>query len=74
MQFPLISDAMRRGVLSYCKVRALTRIATKENEAFLVQLGETGTVSHVEKTVRLFRLHDTSGGLTPARSGAADRP
>jgi hypothetical protein len=27
---------MRRGVLSYCKVRAMTRIATPENEAYLV--------------------------------------
>jgi len=44
---PKISDALRRGVLSYCKVRALTRVATAENEDFLVQLGETGTVSHV---------------------------
>jgi hypothetical protein len=34
-ELPLIADAMRRGVLSYCKVRALTRIATKENESFL---------------------------------------
>ena len=28
----LESDAMRRGVLSYCKVRAMTRVATPENE------------------------------------------
>src|SRR5882672_3559689 len=52
---PKIADAMRRGVLSYCKVRALTRIATPENEQVLLHLGETGTVSHVEKTVRLYR-------------------
>jgi hypothetical protein len=33
---PLLSDAMRRGVLSYCKIRALTRIATPENEDYLL--------------------------------------
>ena len=73
VQFPLISDAMRRGVLSYCKVRALTRIATKENEAFLVQLGETGTVSHVEKTVRLFRRTNRPEELAAANEQHADR-
>ncbi|HKU39586.1 MAG TPA: DUF222 domain-containing protein, partial [Polyangiales bacterium] len=52
---PRVADAMRRGVLSYCKVRALTRIATAENEAMLLSIAEAGTVSHVEKVVRLYR-------------------
>ena len=49
---------MRRGVLSYCKVRALTRIATAENEAMLLSIAEAGTVSHVEKLVRLYRRQE----------------
>ena len=61
------------GVLSYCKVRALTRIATKENEAFLVQLGETGTVSHVEKTVRLYRRTNRPEELAAANEQHAER-
>ncbi len=52
---PKLADAMRRGVISYCKVRALTRIATPDNEALLLRIAEDGTVSHVEKTVRLYR-------------------
>ena len=35
-QLPKVSDAMRRGVISYCKVRALTRIACPENEDTLL--------------------------------------
>jgi hypothetical protein len=52
---PKISDAMRRGTLSYCKVRALTRVATSENEATLLAVAEAGTVHHVEKLVRTYR-------------------
>jgi len=46
---PRLGDAMRRGVLSYCKIRALTRMATAENEDYLSSIAEVGTVSHVEK-------------------------
>src|SRR5215510_8069785 len=37
---PKISDAMRRGTLSYCKVRALTRVATVDNEGTLLAVAE----------------------------------
>jgi hypothetical protein len=67
---PKISDAMRRGVLSYCKVRALTRIATADNEELLVQIGETGTMSHVEKMVRLYRKTDRGKELAEAKRSA----
>src|SRR5262245_45085240 len=36
VEFPLIDDALRRGEISYSKVRALTRVATPENEALLL--------------------------------------
>src|SRR5690348_2096231 len=35
---PLIDDALRRGVVSYCKVRALTRVATSETEGALLEV------------------------------------
>lgn len=35
---PQISEAMRLGKLSYCKVRAITRVATVENEGTLVSI------------------------------------
>jgi hypothetical protein len=70
---PKIGDAMRRGVLSYCKVRALTRIATPENEDLLLQIAENGTVSHVEKTVRLYRKTGRPDELQAANAQHAER-
>jgi hypothetical protein len=55
---PLLSDAMRRGELSYAKVRALTRIATPENEAQLLELARHGTAADIEKVVRAWRRVD----------------
>src|SRR5262245_3641299 len=52
---PQISEAMRLGKLSYCKARAITRVATPANESLLLSIAENGTVSHVEKTVRLYQ-------------------
>ena len=51
---PLISGAFRQGRVSYSKVRAMTRVATAENEATLLNIALHGTASHVEKTVRKF--------------------
>ena len=54
-RLPLLSAALARGELGYSKVRALTRIATSENEADLLNIGLHGTAQHVEKFVRLYR-------------------
>lgn len=55
---PLVSDAMRRGELSYAKVRALTRIATPENEARLVEAAQAATAAQIERLVRGWRRVD----------------
>ncbi len=55
---PEISEAMRQGRLSYSKVRALTRVATSENEAELLEFALSGTAAHVEKLVRAWRRVD----------------
>ena len=55
---PRLSESMRRGELSYAKVRALTRIATPANEEELLHFARAGTASHVEKLVRSMRLVD----------------
>ena len=47
-RLPLIGAAMQRGRVSYSKVRALTRVATPENEAALLDLALAGTAVHVE--------------------------
>ena len=55
---PLLSAAMRRGEISYSKVRALTRIATPANEEDLLIFGRAGTAAHVERLVRGMRRVD----------------
>lgn len=52
---PQIDGAFRTGVLSYSKVRAMTRSATPENEALLLQVALHGTAQHVEQLVRKYR-------------------
>ena len=52
---PKISDAFRRGTVSFSKVRAMTRVATPENEDYLMQIADRGTASHVERLVKNFR-------------------
>jgi len=55
---PRLSGAMQRGEISYAKVRALSRIATAENEARLLDLAYHGTAAHVERVVRAWRRCD----------------
>ena len=55
---PLLSDAMRRGVISYSKVRAVTRVATPETEQTLLDVALAGTAAHVEQVVRAWRRVD----------------
>lgn len=52
---PKISDAFRRGTISFSKVRAMTRVATPESEEYLLMIARHGTASHVEQLVRLYR-------------------
>ena len=60
-QLPLISEAMSRGKLSYSKVRAVSRIATPENEQDLLALARSAPASHVERVVREFRRVGRAG-------------
>ena len=55
---PRLSEAMRRGEISYSKVRALTRIATPANECDLLSFARAGTAAHVERLVRGMRRVD----------------
>lgn len=65
---PLISQALASGELSYSKVRALTRVATPDNEADLLSFAHHGTTSHVERLVRLWRRVDRSVDSQAARA------
>ena len=57
-ELPRLSAAMRRGQLSYSKVRALTRVATPANERALLDFARCGTAAHVERLVRAWRRVD----------------
>jgi len=50
-----ISSAFRRGTISFSKVRAVTRVATPENEEYLLMIARHGTASHVERLVKQYR-------------------
>jgi len=54
-ELPTMSERFKRGVLSYSKVRAMTRIATVDNEDYLLGIAKHGTAHHVEKLVSLYR-------------------
>jgi hypothetical protein len=53
---PAISASMSRGELSFSKVRALTRVATPETEAELLELSRGATASQTERLVRGWKL------------------
>ena len=55
---PKLSDAMRRGKVSYSKVRAVTRVAIPENEQTLLDVALAGTAAHVERIARAWRRID----------------
>ncbi|MGE0812700.1 MAG: DUF222 domain-containing protein [Vicinamibacterales bacterium] len=55
---PLTSMTMEAGQVSYAKVRAITRVATPENERRLVDLALAGTAAQVERVVRAWRRAD----------------
>ncbi len=54
-ELPKISDAFRSGEISYSKVRAITRVATPDNESYLLMIAQHGTAHHVETLVRGYR-------------------
>ena len=52
---PAVSAAFSQGAISYSKARAMTRVATPENEADLMNIALHGTAAHMEKLVRCYR-------------------
>jgi hypothetical protein len=54
-KLPAIDEALRVGKLSYAKVRALTRVATSENEARLLEMALHATGAQLERICRGYR-------------------
>jgi hypothetical protein len=55
VHLPETGAAMSRGELSFAQVRALTRVATPENEADLLPFAVGSTAAQLERLVRGFR-------------------
>ena len=62
--FSQIDDALRRGEVSYSKVRAMLRIATPANERLLLEYARLMTGSQLENTCRKYALV-LRAGLVP---------
>jgi hypothetical protein len=60
-EFSVIDDALRRGEVSYSKVRALMRVATPANEALLLDHARLMTASSLEKLCRKYALVQRHG-------------
>ena len=52
---PLVDDALRRGAISYSKVRAITRVASAATEATLLEMATHATASQLERICRGYR-------------------
>jgi len=52
---PRIGAAMSKGELSFTAVRALTRVATPENEGDLLELARGCTAAQLERVVRAYK-------------------
>ncbi|UCZ89468.1 HNH endonuclease signature motif containing protein [Gordonia sp. WA4-43] len=62
-ELPAIRTAFREGRLTYSKVRALTRVATPEREAELVNLALSCTASQLDRAVRAMGQVDRNCGV-----------
>jgi hypothetical protein len=51
---PLIDEALRKGEVSYCKVRAMTRVATSQNEWLLLESARLMTGAQLEQVCRKY--------------------
>lgn len=54
-ELPLVRERFSRGELSYSKVRAITRVASQQTEADLVEMARFATAAQLERLVRGYR-------------------
>src|SRR5262249_6447215 len=58
---PAIDGALRKGEVSYCKVRAMTRVATAENEKLLLEDARFSTGHQLEQICRKYAAVQRAG-------------
>ena len=61
---PQTADALREGTICYAKVRALTRVATPEREAELLEFARAGSAARLERMVRMWKKLSRDEELT----------
>ena len=64
---PRVDEALSRGLVSYSKVRALTRVANADNETALLDAARDMTASQLEKLCRMMRR------LAPSAESVTER-
>ena len=69
-RLPRIDAAFRDGVISYSKVRAITRVATPETDAMLLAIAEGSSAAQLESLVRTY---ERVGGSDRQRAGSEER-
>ena len=69
-RLPRIDAAFRDGVISYSKVRAITRVATPDTDAMLLAIAEGSSAAHLESLVRTY---ERVGGSDRKRASSEQR-
>jgi Domain of unknown function (DUF222) len=72
-ELPKISQTFRKGKISYSKVRAITRVATRKNENYLLMISHFGTAHHVEQVVTNYRSVKRNEALESAQEQHVQR-
>jgi hypothetical protein len=77
-ELPVIDESLRKGEVSYSKVRAMTRVATAANEGELLGMARAATGAQLEKICRLKRMVNGLAGESAkdveGRRYVAERP
>ncbi len=69
-KLPRIDAAFRDGVISYSKVRAITRVATPETDAMMLAIAEGSSAAQLESLVRTY---ERVGGIDRKRASSEHR-
>jgi len=72
-ELPLTDRSFGSGEISYSKVRAITRVATPDNEDFLLTIARYGTASHLEQVVKKYKKVQASDDRKQEQHQQRDR-
>ena len=72
-ELPQIDESLRTGEMSYCKVRAMTRVATPANEATLLGEAQHTTGHQLETICRKYALVQRHGEESNAKDDSERR-